>query len=218
MHFVNFRLRSCFWGQRMGRPVSWRGPLHRGKSPGYLAEKTNHECGWHRDRDEGFDCPFPAGKRYGVFRGSTAHQKIFLFLHRWEQINFKTMFRRGAYLAEHTLQAASVEFVPPRGTNYARSRLRKPVEKPPRGFSTVSAALHRRAAARWVRIPSVQRRKDQPLFWLVFSGRGCGIRTPANGVRVRCATVTLILYKRPDCQGNFPQRRCAWWRQQDSNL
>ena len=65
------------------------GPLHRGKSPGYLAEKTNHECGWHRGRDEGFDGPFPAGKRYGVFRGSTAHQKIFLFLHRWEQINFK---------------------------------------------------------------------------------------------------------------------------------
>ena len=26
-----------------------------------------------------------------------------------------------------------------------------------------------------------------------FHGRGWGIRTPANGVRVRCATVTLIL-------------------------
>ena len=27
-----------------------------------------------------------------------------------------------------------------------------------------------------------------------FHGRGWGIRTPANGVRVRCATVTQILY------------------------
>ena len=114
---------------------------------------------------------FPPGNGM-VFSGGAQRVKKTLFPQRCEQINFKTMFRRGAYLAEHTLQAASVEFVPPRGTNYARSRLRKPVEKPPRGFSTVSAALHRRAAARWVRIPSVQRRKDQPLLWLVFSGRG----------------------------------------------
>ena len=35
----------------------------------YNAEKTNHKRGWHWGRDEGFDCPFPAGKRYGVFRG-----------------------------------------------------------------------------------------------------------------------------------------------------
>ena len=47
------------------------------------------------------------------------------------------MFRRGAYLAEHTLQAASVEFVPRRGTNYARSRLQKLVGKPQMGFPTV---------------------------------------------------------------------------------
>ena len=32
------------------------------------AEKTNHERGWHWGRDEGFDCPFPTGKRYSVFR------------------------------------------------------------------------------------------------------------------------------------------------------
>ena len=30
----------------------------------------------------------------------------------WEKSNSKNMFRRGAYLAEHTLQAASVEFAP----------------------------------------------------------------------------------------------------------
>ena len=46
----------------------------------------------------------------------------------------KIMFRRGRNLAEHTLQAASVEFVHLRGTNYARSRLQKPVGKPQRGF------------------------------------------------------------------------------------
>ena len=132
-----------FLGPADGAARFLEGPLHGVKSPGYLAEKTNHECGWHRDRDEGFDGPFPAGKRHGVFRGSTAHQKIFLFLHRWEQINFKTMFRRGAYLAEHTLQAASVEFVPRRGTNYARSRLPKFVGKACRGFSTVSRKARR---------------------------------------------------------------------------
>ena len=30
----------------------------------------------------------------------------------WEKSNSKTMFRRGACLAEHTLQTASVEFAP----------------------------------------------------------------------------------------------------------
>ena len=39
-------------------------------------------------------------------------------------------------------------------------------------------------------------KKHQPQKWLVFFGRGWGIRTPANGVRVRCATVTQILYVR----------------------
>ncbi len=35
----------------------------------YNAEKTNHKRGWSfLAEDEGFDCPFPAGKRYGVFR------------------------------------------------------------------------------------------------------------------------------------------------------
>ena len=37
--------------------------------------------------------------------------------------------------------------------------------------------------------------KKQGFHWNpCFLGRGWGIRTPANGVRVRCATVTLILY------------------------
>lgn len=35
----------------------------------------------------------------------------------------KIIFRRGVYLAENTSQAASVDFVPLRGTKYARSRL-----------------------------------------------------------------------------------------------
>ena len=46
----------------------------------------------------------------------------------------KNVFCRGAYLAENTSQAASVELVPLRGINYARSRLQKFVGKPRRGF------------------------------------------------------------------------------------
>ena len=41
----------------------------------------------------------------------------------------KIIFCRGVYLAENTSQAASVEFVCLRQTNYARSRLRKLAEK-----------------------------------------------------------------------------------------
>ena len=49
----------------------------------------------------------------------------------------KSIFDRGVYLGENTYQAASVEFVRHRRTNYARSRLQKPVEKPQGGFLTV---------------------------------------------------------------------------------
>ena len=49
----------------------------------------------------------------------------------------KSIFDRGVYLGENTYQAASVEFVRHGRTNYARSRLQKPVEKPHGGFSTV---------------------------------------------------------------------------------
>ena len=48
----------------------------------------------------------------------------------------KSIFDRGVYLGENTYQAASVEFVRHGRTNYARSRLQKPVEKPRGGFST----------------------------------------------------------------------------------
>ena len=37
----------------------------------------------------------------------------------------KSIFDRGVYLGENTYQAASVEFVRQRRTNYARSRLQK---------------------------------------------------------------------------------------------
>ena len=53
----------------------------------------------------------------------------------------QSVFCRGVYLAENTSQTASVEFVPHRGTNYARSRLPEFVGKARRGFSTVSARL-----------------------------------------------------------------------------
>ena len=46
------------------------------------------------------------------------------------------IFCRGVYLAENTSQAASVEFVRRRRTNYARSSLQNPVKKPRRGFLT----------------------------------------------------------------------------------
>ena len=50
------------------------------------------------------------------------------------------MFRRGAYLAEHTLQAASVEFVPHRGTNYARGADCKNLSESPKGvFDSLSS-------------------------------------------------------------------------------
>ena len=42
----------------------------------------------------------------------------------------KIIFCRGMYLAENTYQAASVEFVCHRQTNYARSRLQRLAEKP----------------------------------------------------------------------------------------
>ena len=64
-------------------------------------------------------------------------KKCHYFLGLGRKAFFKLMFRRGVYLAEHTLQAASVEFVPYRGTNYAHSRLPEFVGKARRGFSTV---------------------------------------------------------------------------------
>ena len=44
------------------------------------------------------------------------------------------------YLAENTSQTASVEFVRPKRTNYARSRLQKTAGKPRRGFAAAGAA------------------------------------------------------------------------------
>ena len=47
---------------------------------------------------------------------------------------FKIIFCRGVYLTENTSQAASVEFVCQRQTNYARSRLQKAGGKEPQAF------------------------------------------------------------------------------------
>ena len=52
-------------------------------------------------------------------------------------VNVGNIFGRGVYVDKNTSQAASVEFVRQRRTNYARSRLQKSVEKPQQGFSTV---------------------------------------------------------------------------------
>ena len=133
MHFVNFRLRSCFWGQWMGRPVSWRGPLHGGKSPGYLAEKINHECGWHRDRDEGFDGLFPAGKRHGVFRGSTACQKKRYFHNVGSKLilNYVPPGRvpGGTYFT-----GCKCGICPPSGDKLCAQQTAKTCRKAPKGF------------------------------------------------------------------------------------
>ena len=48
------------------------------------------------------------------------------------------IFCRGVYLAENTSQAASVEFVRLRRTNYARSSLQNPVKKPRRGYCEIT--------------------------------------------------------------------------------
>ncbi len=48
----------------------------------------------------------------------------------------KFVFDRGVYLGKNTSQAASVELVRRRRTNYARSRLQKTDENPLRGFSS----------------------------------------------------------------------------------
>ena len=68
---------------------------------------------------------------------ASVFQKVSQSLPPMAENNVKNIFCRGLYLAENTSQAASVEFVPRRGTNYARGRLQKPVGKPRRGFSTV---------------------------------------------------------------------------------
>jgi len=52
--------------------------------------------------------------------------------------NFKIIFGHGMHVDENTSQAASVEFVCRRQTNYARSRLQKNGGKARRDFSTSS--------------------------------------------------------------------------------
>ena len=54
------------------------------------------------------------------------------------------IFCQGVYLAENTYQAASVEFVRLRRTNYARSRLQKLAEKPEGFFRQAQIAVRRR--------------------------------------------------------------------------
>ncbi len=53
----------------------------------------------------------------------------------------KSVFGRGAYVDKNTAQAASVEFVRHRRTNYARSRLQPFGGKARRAFSTRSDSV-----------------------------------------------------------------------------
>ena len=71
----------------------------------------------------------------------TAYQKSLAeFAARRRQRN-KIIFSRDMCVRENTAQAASVEFVRHRRTNYARSRLQSFCRKIPKEFSTVSKAL-----------------------------------------------------------------------------
>ena len=56
----------------------------------------------------------------------------------------KIIFDRGVYVGKNTFQAASVELVRQRRTNYARSRLQKSGGKARRDFSTNSDAFQTR--------------------------------------------------------------------------
>ena len=74
--------------------------------------------------------PVPIGTGYSVSKNTSSSLGS-------EMTESDKIFGRGVYLDENTLQAASVEFVPLWGTNYAHSRLQKLVGKPRRGFSTI---------------------------------------------------------------------------------
>ena len=76
----------------------------------------------------------PSGKAAGGYSLSKASQR----LPPLAANRVQSVFCRGLYLAENTSQVASVEFVPHRGTNYARSRLPKFAPKARRGFPTVT--------------------------------------------------------------------------------
>ena len=67
-------------------------------------------------------------------RGGSACQKVSQSLPLQAANKVKKVFCRGLYLAENTAQAASVEFVPRRWTNYPRGRLQKACRKAPEGF------------------------------------------------------------------------------------
>ena len=71
----------------------------------------------------------------GFTEGFRLYQKLrrILCVSKIQRIN---IFGRGVYVDKNTAQAASVEFVRHRRTNYARRRLQKTGGKPRRGFST----------------------------------------------------------------------------------
>ena len=70
---------------------------------------------------------------------SACQKSLAEFAARRRQRN-KIIFSRDMRVRENTSQAASVEFVRLRRTNYARSRLQSFCRKNPEGFSTVSGA------------------------------------------------------------------------------
>ncbi len=100
----------------------------------------------------------------------------------------KSIFDRGVYLGENTYQAASVEFVRQRRTNYARSRLQKPVEKPRGGFFSTGACT-------WAKI------LIRLQVWNLF----------ANGGQIMHAADCKNLSKSP--VGDFRQPRTPWRKQ-----
>ena len=61
-------------------------------------------------------------------------EKASLSFLRKQKRKSQNIFCQGVYLTENTSQAASVEFVRHRRTNYARSRLQKIWRKAPKGI------------------------------------------------------------------------------------
>ena len=100
-----------------------------------------------------FSVPFDYNKYFPSLQG-TIHYNIFSvskslaeFAARRRQRN-KIIFSRDMCVRENTSQAASVEFVRHRRTNYARSRLQAFCRKNPEGFSTVERTAAFRSSPR----------------------------------------------------------------------
>ena len=87
---------------------------------------------WHPEEDEGFDGPFPTGKRYGVFRGSTAHQKYSYFFTVGSKLTLK-LCSAGARTWRNILYRLQVWNLSPVGGQIMRAADCKNLSESPEG-------------------------------------------------------------------------------------